>query len=151
MEYADTLDFFAHFQRFDQPRLFPCGKSICVMSPVITALELKPSRVRNIFICSLVVFCASSRITKRIVQRAAAHERQRRDLDDSLFQKALQLVRVQHVVEGVVQRAHVGIDFLLQRAWQKPSRSPASTAGRARMMRFTCLVSSALTAMATAM
>jgi hypothetical protein len=32
------------------------------MSPVTTILELKPSRVRNIFICSGVVFCASSRM-----------------------------------------------------------------------------------------
>jgi hypothetical protein len=31
------------------------------MSPVTTALELNPSRVRNIFICSGVVFWASSR------------------------------------------------------------------------------------------
>ena len=30
----------------------------------MTALELFPRRVRNIFICSLVVFCASSRMTK---------------------------------------------------------------------------------------
>ena len=33
------------------------------MSPVTTIFELKPSRVRNIFICSGLVFCASSRIT----------------------------------------------------------------------------------------
>ena len=31
-------------------------------SPVTTILEPKPSRVRNIFICSGVVFCASSRM-----------------------------------------------------------------------------------------
>jgi hypothetical protein len=30
----------------------------------MTAFDPKPIRVRNIFICSLVVFCASSRITK---------------------------------------------------------------------------------------
>ena len=34
------------------------------MSPVITALLPKPMRVRNIFICSGVVFCASSRMMK---------------------------------------------------------------------------------------
>ena len=33
------------------------------MSPVMTAFEPKPRRVRNIFICSDVVFCASSRMT----------------------------------------------------------------------------------------
>ncbi len=34
------------------------------MSPVTTTFELKPMRVRNIFICSGVVFCASSRMMK---------------------------------------------------------------------------------------
>ena len=34
------------------------------MSPVTTAFDPNPRRVRNIFICSDVVFCASSRMTK---------------------------------------------------------------------------------------
>src|SRR6266487_4565948 len=54
-----------------------------------------------------------------IVQRAPAHESQRRNLDDSLFQKAFQLVRVEHVVKRVVQWAHVRVDLLLQRPRQK--------------------------------
>ena len=33
------------------------------MSPVTTIFEPKPRRVRNIFICSGVVFCASSSTT----------------------------------------------------------------------------------------
>ena len=33
------------------------------MSPVTTAFDPNPRRVRNIFICSDVVFCASSRMT----------------------------------------------------------------------------------------
>ncbi len=45
-----------------RPEVLPCGRSICVMSPVTTALEPNPMRVRNIFICSVVVFCASSRM-----------------------------------------------------------------------------------------
>ena len=44
--------------------LLPVGTSTCVTSPVTTTLELKPMRVRNIFICSGVVFCASSRMMK---------------------------------------------------------------------------------------
>src|SRR6185312_12171967 len=40
------------------------GRSTCVTSPVTTILEPKPSRVRNICICSGEVFCASSRMTK---------------------------------------------------------------------------------------
>src|SRR5947209_4554962 len=39
------------------------GRSIWVTSPVTTIFEPKPSRVRNICICSGDVFCASSRIT----------------------------------------------------------------------------------------
>src|SRR5262249_36844162 len=38
------------------------GRSIWVTSPVTTTLEPKPSRVRNICICSGLVFCASSRM-----------------------------------------------------------------------------------------
>src|SRR2546430_6820327 len=40
------------------------GRSTWVMSPVTTIFELNPSRVRNIFICSVVAFCASSRMMK---------------------------------------------------------------------------------------
>ena len=42
----------------------PLGRSICVMSPLTTILELKPWRVSTIFICSGVLFCASSRMMK---------------------------------------------------------------------------------------
>src|SRR5947209_5305072 len=46
------------------PERWSFGRSICVMSPVTTIFELNPSRVRNIFICSGLVFCASSRMMK---------------------------------------------------------------------------------------
>ena len=42
----------------------PFGRSTCVASPFTTAVDPKPSRVRNIFICSGVVFCASSKMMK---------------------------------------------------------------------------------------
>src|SRR5688572_15823360 len=45
-----------------RPEAWSCGRSIWVTSPVTTTLEPKPSRVRNICICSGVVFCASSRM-----------------------------------------------------------------------------------------
>ncbi|MNH42342.1 hypothetical protein D3C79_1040270 [compost metagenome] len=47
-----------------RPDLVPRGRSTWVMSPVITAVEPKPIRVRNIFICSTVVFWLSSRMMK---------------------------------------------------------------------------------------
>jgi hypothetical protein len=48
----------------DRGPLRPPGTSTWVVSPVTTALEPKPMRVRNIFICSGVVFWASSRMMK---------------------------------------------------------------------------------------
>ena len=45
-----------------RPLVAPPGRSTCVTSPVTTILLPKPRRVRNIFICSAVVFCASSRM-----------------------------------------------------------------------------------------
>ena len=49
-----------------RPEVTPRGRSICVTSPV-TAIRLpSPSRVRNIFICIVVAFCASSSTTKAL-------------------------------------------------------------------------------------
>ena len=45
-------------------KILSSGRSIWVTSPVMTILEPKPRRVRNIFICSRVVFWASSRMMK---------------------------------------------------------------------------------------
>ena len=44
------------------PLVAPPGRSTWVMSPVTTIVDPNPRRVRNIFICSAVVFCASSRM-----------------------------------------------------------------------------------------
>ena len=40
------------------------GRSVWDTSPVTTIFEPKPSRVKNIFICSGVEFCASSKMMK---------------------------------------------------------------------------------------
>ena len=45
-----------------RPLWVPPGRSTWVTSPVTTIFEPKPSRVRNIFICSAELFCASSRM-----------------------------------------------------------------------------------------
>ncbi len=50
------------------PELWPRGRSTWVTSPVITAVEPKPIRVRNIFICSRVVFWLSSRMMKALLR-----------------------------------------------------------------------------------
>ncbi len=51
---VDFVDFSQHFNGSDVSRIWVLrSRSICVTSPVITAFELKPIRVRNIFICSI--------------------------------------------------------------------------------------------------
>ena len=46
-----------------------------------------------------------------VVERAAAHERQRRDLDRAPLEQALRALGLDHVVERVVERAQVGVDL----------------------------------------
>ena len=65
------------------PDFWSRGRSIWVMSPVTTIFEPKPSRVRNIFICSGDGVLRLVEDDEGVVERAAAHERQRRDLDDA--------------------------------------------------------------------
>ena len=46
-----------------------------------------------------------------VVERAAAHERQRRDLDGPALEQPLRAFGLDHVVERVVERAQVGVDL----------------------------------------
>ena len=71
-----------------------------------------------------------------VVERAAAHVRERGDLDMPLS-NALRTRSGPSVVQGVVQRAKVRVHLRARSPGRKPSRSPASTAGRIRMTRFT--------------
>ena len=90
------------------------------MSPVTTAFEPKPSRVRNIFICSDVVFCASSRITNASF---SVRPRMKAIGATSIVPRSTSrvgLLGVHHVVERVVERTQVRIHLLLQIAGQEP-------------------------------
>ena len=49
---------------------------------------------------------------ERVVQRAAAHERERRDLDDAALDQLLHFLEADDVVERVVERAEIRIDLL---------------------------------------
>ena len=54
-----------------------------------------------------------------IVESAAAHESERSDFDNVLFEEALELIGFEKVVQGVIERTHVGIDLLLKGAREK--------------------------------
>ncbi len=107
-------------------------------------------RVRNIFICSRLVFWASSRIIKlssrvrpRMYARGAT----------SIFPRSRYFWYVS--APSMSKRAsyrgrRYGSTLLCKSPGRNPSRSPASTAGRVRIMRLTCLSRNAATAAATA-
>ena len=54
-----------------------------------------------------------------IGQRAAAHESQRGDFDDAGFKVLFHLVGREHIVERIIERAQIGIDFLAHVAGQE--------------------------------
>src|SRR5471030_1498662 len=54
-----------------------------------------------------------------VIERAAAHEGDGSHFDCIPLQQFLHAVAFDHVVERVIQRAQVGVDFLLQGPWQK--------------------------------
>jgi len=57
------------------------------------------------------VFCALVEDHERVVERATAHERQRRDLDHAALDVLGDLLRVEHVVQRVEQRTQVRVDL----------------------------------------
>ena len=102
-----------------RPDVWPGGRSIWLGSPVTIMREFSPRRVRNIFICIDVVFCASSRMTTAL---ASVRPRMKASGATSMTpdgEAALDLVGRHHVVERVVERAEIGIDLLAHVAGQE--------------------------------
>ena len=56
---------------------------------------------------------------ERVVERAATHVGQRRDLDGAGRHQPRDRLGVDHVVQRVVERPQVGVDLLVQRAGQE--------------------------------
>ena len=101
------------------PDVRPVGRSICVMSPVITAFDPKPEpRQEHLHLFGGRVLRLVED-DERVVQRAAAHERNRRDLDRAALDVPRHALDVEHVVERIVERPQIRIHFLLQVARQK--------------------------------
>ena len=105
--------------RESSPDRLPRGRSICVMSPVITAVEPKPMRVRNIFICSIVVFWLSSRMMNALFN---VRPRMYASGATSMTLRSMYLVHAfdaHHLVQRVVQRPQIRIDLLREVAGQE--------------------------------
>ena len=86
-------------------------------------------RVRNIFICSGVAFCASSRMMKLWLSVRPRARRRRRDLDGAALEQPLGALGLDHVVERVVERAQVGVDLGGQVAQEEPGARPPRRPG----------------------
>src|SRR5574343_597204 len=118
-----------------RPDICDLGRSIWLTSPVITALAPKPMRVRNIFICSGVVFCASSRITKALLSvrpRMKANGALSSALRSNAFCTRSKPIRS---YSASYSGRRYGSTFCDRSPGRKPRRSPASTAGRVSTLR----------------
>ena len=102
-------------------RLF-AGRSICVWSPVMTALRLRAEagEEHEHLLGGGVLRLVED--DKGAVQRAPAHVGERSDLDDAALHVALHFLGLEHVVQRVVERAQIGHDLFLQVARQKAER-----------------------------
>ena len=132
------------------PDVCEAGRSICVMSPVTIILVFIPIRVRNILICCAVVFCASSRITT-----ASFSVRPRIKANGAIwimfnsmysFNLAAGIISCRASYKG----CRYGSILSFMSPGRKPSFSPASTAGRLRMIFLISLFFNARTARAIA-
>ena len=132
------------------PDVCEAGRSICVMSPVTIILVFIPIRVRNILICCVVVFWASSKMTT-----ASFSVRPRIKANGAIwimfnsmysFNLAAGIISCRASYKG----CRYGSILSFMSPGRKPSFSPASTAGRLRMIFFISLFFSARTASAMA-
>jgi hypothetical protein len=111
------------------PDGWPRGRSVCDGSPVTTALAPKPSRVRNIFICSTVVFWASSRMTN-----ASLRVRPRMNASGATSMTSSAIIFWTLSTSSMSPSASYsgrtyGLTFSSSVPGKNPSFSPASTAG----------------------
>ena len=120
------------------------------MSPVTTTCEPKPSRVRNICICSGLVFCASSRMMNESfsVRPRMNASGATSIIPFSMWDASRSASSMSCSASNSGRR--YGSTLACRSPGRKPSRSPASTAGRVRMIRATSRSDSAATASAIA-
>ena len=100
--------------------LRPVGRSICVMSAVTTAREPEADAGQEHLHLLGRGVLGLVEDDEAAVERAPPHERQRRHLDRAPLEQALGALGLDHVVEGVVQRAQVGVDLGHEVAGQEP-------------------------------
>ena len=106
--------------------------------------------MRNIFICSGVVFCASSRITNESLSVRPRMKASGATSITPFSRWAATFSASIMSCSASNSGRRYGSTFAIRSPGRKPSRSPASTAGRVRMMRLTSRRASAAVAIAIA-
>src|SRR5579883_2601452 len=100
------------------PDLWPLGKSTWLGSPVTTMRLFSPIRVKNIFICIEVAFCASSRMMTAL-ESVRPRMKARGAISISLVCRARSDPGVHQVEQSIINRAQVGIHLLAHIARQE--------------------------------
>ena len=97
----------------------PLGKSICVISPVITAFEsVAEPRQKHLHLLGGGVLRLVED-DERVIQRAPTHKSQRRDFDGPALEHPARPVEVNHVVQRVIERPQVRVDLFGEVAGQE--------------------------------
>ena len=102
-----------------KPEYTPRGKSTCVISPVITALEPKPMRVRKHL--HLLFGGVLRLVQNHETVLACGHAcSQRCDFDGVALDVARDFFKAEHFIQGVIKWAQIRVDF-----WARsPGKSP---------------------------
>ncbi len=102
-----------------RPDVLPGGRSIWVVSPVITVFELNPSLVRYIFICSKVVFWASSRMMKESLRVLPLMKARGAISMTPRSMSFAHLFRLHHVKKRVIEGPEIRVYFFVDISGQK--------------------------------
>src|SRR5262249_40523416 len=116
---SETLDVLEHINCFQQATSASVGQIDLRNVPRDHCLGVKSQARHKHFhlLGSSVLRLVQN--DKRIIQSTAAHESDGRDLNDIFFQITVHSLRIKHVVESIIKRAQIWIDFFLQCPRQK--------------------------------
>jgi hypothetical protein len=98
------------------------GRSICVLSPVMTRARVQPQpREEHLHLCVGRVLRLVED-DERVGECAPAHVRERGDLDHARLECPRDALRRHQIVEGIVQRTEVRVDLGLHVAGEEAER-----------------------------
>ena len=101
------------------PDFWPGGRSVCEGSPVTIMREPSPRRVKNIFICIDVAFCASSSSTQALLKVRPRMNARGSHLDHAGLHAAFEHAGIHEISERIIDRPQIRIDLVAHIARQE--------------------------------